>query len=136
MTDWSLVVTLLRRELRGGFRGVYVFLASLFLGVATVAGVGSVGSSVTAGLKVDGQRLLGGDADLRLLHRDATDAQRTWLQANTAALSEVIKMRAMARPVGRSDSRSLVEMKAVDGAYPLAGQFIVDPHRPLQERLI
>ncbi len=136
LTDWSLVVTLLRRELRGGFRGGYVFLASLFLGVATVAGVGSVGSSVTAGLKADGQRLLGGDADLRLLNRDATDAQRTWLQANTAALSEVIKMRAMARPVGRSDSRSLVEMKAVDSAYPLAGQFVVEPDRLLPELLI
>jgi putative ABC transport system permease protein len=131
--EWRLVAKLLRRELRGGLKGFYVFLASLFLGVAAIAGVGSIGASVTAGLKADGQKLLGGDVDLRLLHRDATDDQRTWLIEHSAALSEVVRMRAMARPPDRRNVRSLVELKAVDGAYPLAGTYVTAPQRPLAE---
>ncbi|MBT6093281.1 MAG: FtsX-like permease family protein [Rhodospirillaceae bacterium] len=139
MAEWRLALKLLRRELRGGLKGFYVFLASLFLGVAAIAGVGSIGASVTAGLKADGQKLLGGDVDLRLLHRDATPEQRQWLTDNTAQVSEIVKMRAMARPSNRplasKSIRSLVELKAVDDQYPLAGQFVAKPNRPLPDLL-
>ncbi len=131
MTKFRLVLTLLRREQRGGLRGFYVFLVSLFLGVVAIAGVGSVSSSVTAGLKANGQRLLGGDVDLRLLHRDATQPQRMWLKTNTKAMSEVIKMRAMARPEKHRNRRTLVELKAVDNAYPLNAEFVANPDKPL-----
>ena len=41
------------------------------LGVAAIAGVGSVSESILAGIHADGRKLLGGDFDLRLTHRDA-----------------------------------------------------------------
>ena len=98
MTKAQMVLCLLRREQRGGLRGFYVFIASLLLGVVAIAGIGSISSSMTAGLKLNGQRLLGGEVDLRLLHRNVTEAQRIWLTNNTRSMSEVVKMRAMARP--------------------------------------
>ena len=127
MTKAQMVLRLLRREQRGGLRGVYVFIAGLLLGVVAIAGIGSISSSMTAGLKLNGQRLLGGDVDLRLLHRNVTEAQRIWLTNNTRSMSEVVKMRAMARPGRLQKKRTLVELKAVDNAYPLNAEFIADP---------
>ena len=55
--------TLLRlslRELRGGLRGFTTFIACLALGVMTIAGVGSLAHSLTAGLAREGRAILGG----------------------------------------------------------------------------
>ena len=60
---------LARRELRGGLRGFRIFLACLALGVAAIAGVGSLSPAVEAGLRADARALLGGDVELRLVHR-------------------------------------------------------------------
>jgi putative ABC transport system permease protein len=38
------------RELRGGLRGFYVFIARIALGVMAIAGVGSVSASLSDGL--------------------------------------------------------------------------------------
>ena len=38
------------RELRGGLRGFYVFIACIALGVMTISGVGSVAASLGDGL--------------------------------------------------------------------------------------
>ncbi|MDD9878890.1 MAG: ABC transporter permease [Magnetovibrio sp.] len=133
--DWPLIGRLLRREMRGGLKGFRVFLACLALGVAAIAGVGSIGASVTAGLKSEARDLLGGDVDLRLLHREFEAGQLDWLRAHGAGVSEIIKMRAMARPTAARDRRSLVELKAVDAAYPMVGAFKAQPQRPLAELL-
>ena len=49
------------RELRGGLRGFYVFIACIALGVMAIAGVGSVAASLGEGLAREGRTLLGGD---------------------------------------------------------------------------
>jgi len=109
-----------RRELRGGISGFRVFLACLAMGVAAIAGVGSLSDSIEAGMRADAKRLLGGDIDLRLTHREATPEQVAWMTDNTEAISAVVQMRAMAiRNDG--EARRLVELKAVDGPYPLYG---------------
>lgn len=113
------------RELRGGLKGFRVFLACLALGVAAIAGVGSLASAIEAGLKADGRVLLGGDVDIRLMHRPASEAQIDWLRDNTAALSQIVQMRAMAIRTDGTERR-LVEMKAVDEAYPLNGALVLE----------
>src|SRR5437868_14228848 len=50
------------RELRGGLRGFYVFIACIALGVMAIAGVGSVAASLGDGLARGGRTLLGGDS--------------------------------------------------------------------------
>lgn len=135
MTGGALTFRLMRREMRSGLRGFRVFLASLALGVAAIAGVGSIGASVTAGLEANARALLGGDVDLRLLHREFTPRQMAWLSQQSTGLSQMVKMRAMARPTKVRDQRSLVELKAVDQAYPLVGDFVAAPNKPLDELL-
>jgi putative ABC transport system permease protein len=111
------------RELRGGLTGFRIFLACLTLGVAAIASVGSVSSALMRGLAEEGQSILGGDVGFELVHRETNDDERAWLEQVVARGGEMTKMadmRAMGRAV-KNDSRTLVELKAVDGAYPLYG---------------
>lgn len=115
---------LARRELRGGirsrFRGFRIFLACLALGTGAIAAVGSISAAIEAGLTGEARALLGGDVELRMNHRPATKAQRQWL-AERGTLSEVVEIRSMARNPDGGGQR-LVELKAVDGLYPLVGR--------------
>src|SRR5665213_1856731 len=121
------------RELRGGLRGFWIFLACLILGVAVIAGVGSVAASIAAGLNGDAQALLGGDVELHLVHRTATAPEIGFLR-DSGTVSRVAEMRAMAR--GEDGSRvSLVELRAVDQAYPLYGAVTLAPPGPLDAAL-
>lgn len=94
--SFSLAVRLARRELRGGVRGFRIFIACLALGVAAIAGVGSVSTALTRGLSERGQEILGGDVDVRLLHRQTNAAEYAAL-AKDNAVSRTVEMRAMAR---------------------------------------
>jgi putative ABC transport system permease protein len=129
----SLALRLARREMRGGLRGFGVFLACLTLGVAAIAGIGSLAAAVGAGLAGDARTLLGGDIELHLANRAASPAQRDFL-ARAGRLSEVAQMRAMARSAA-VDRRSLIELKAVDGAYPLYGTVGLAPPQDLAAAL-
>tara|TARA_R110000868_G_scaffold79102_1_gene225071 strand:+ start:10410 stop:12968 length:2559 start_codon:yes stop_codon:yes gene_type:complete len=115
---WSIAWRVCRRELRGGFSGFRIFLACLALGVGSIAAVGNVSESVLSALARDGRALLGGDVELRLVHIPATKEQRDWLGENTERVGELATMRATAYG---NDQRRLVELKAVDGIYPLFG---------------
>ncbi len=112
------------RELRGGLRGFGVFIACIALGVLAIAGVGSVAASLADGLADAGQVILGGDLAFALIQRQASDAERAFLDAH-GRVSIAATLRAMARS---NDGRStLVEVKAVDGRYPLFGAVATDP---------
>ena len=119
-----LFLRLARRELRGGLKGFRVFLACLALGVATIAGVGSLSQAMLEALRTDGRALLGGQVELRLIHRAANEEEMAWLRSSTARLSQVSEVRTMARGGGNT---RLVELKAVDDASPLYGEFRSDP---------
>ena len=106
---------LARRELRHGLRGFRVFLACIALGVGAIAGVGNLSRAIVTGLEANGAQLLGGDIDIRLLHRPATAEQTAYLRAHGGALSEVIKMRAMARPAAIRDKRAIARIDSAGG---------------------
>ncbi|MBI2714168.1 MAG: FtsX-like permease family protein [Rhizobiales bacterium] len=120
------------RELRGGLHGFYVFVACIALGSMAIAGVGSLAASLADGLAREGQVILGGDLSFTLIQREATPDEKAFLQSR-GSLSIAATMRAMARnPDGKA---TLVEMKAVDGAYPLFGDVRLDPPGRLVETL-
>ena len=123
-----------RRELRGGLRGFRIFLACLALGVAAIAGIGSVRSSIEAGISEQGAVLLGGDAQMQFTYRYASDAERDWMSTQASAVSEVVDFRSMA-VVERADvtERGLTQIKAVDEFYPLIGTVALSPDIPLSE---
>lgn len=134
-SSYRLAWRLARRDLRGGLRPFRVFLACLAIGVAAIAAVGSVNQAVVGGLRADARTLLGGDVDLRLVHRPTTPAQDQWLTQHAAELSRVVEMRAMARPQADETLPTLVELKAVDDSYPLIGSVELSPPVPLRDAL-
>ncbi|WP_299503395.1 FtsX-like permease family protein [uncultured Roseobacter sp.] len=125
-----------RRELRGGLRGFRIFLACLALGVAAIAAVGSVRSSIEAGLEREGAALLGGDAEMDFTYRFATEEEQGWMAETAVRLSEIVDFRSMA-VVGDGDTaeRGLTQIKAVDDAYPLVGSVALEPDIPLEAAL-
>src|SRR5579883_1105121 len=84
------------RELRGGLRGFYVFIACIALGVMTISGVGSVAASLADGLAREGRTLLGGDIAFSLFQREAKADELTFLKGH-GAVSVIASMRGMAR---------------------------------------
>lgn len=127
-----LPLRLALRELRGGLRGFYVFIACIALGVMAIAGVGSVASSLSDGLAREGRTLLGGDVSFSLIQREARPDEIAFLRAR-GTVSVAATLRAMARaPDGRL---ALVELKAVDGAYPMLGALTLTPDIPMPDLL-
>ncbi len=119
------------RELRGGLHGFYVFVACIALGSMAIAGVGSVAASLANGLARQGQVILGGDLSFTLVQQEATPPELAFLQSR-GMVSSAATLRAMARTAGQA---TLVEMKAVDAAYPLFGKAVLDPPGPLSAAL-
>jgi putative ABC transport system permease protein len=126
----ALGLRLARRELRGGVRSLRIVLACLALGVAAIAGVGTLRAGIAAGLAADGARILGGDVELRAGARPATPQVLDWIAARGGQVSAIVTMRSML-VAAASGERALVELKAVDGVYPLYGELALDPPRPL-----
>jgi putative ABC transport system permease protein len=116
------------RELRGGLRGFRIFVACIALGVMAIAGVGSVAQSLAEGLSRAGGVILGGDLAFSLVQREANESERDFLGAH-GVVAIVATLPTMARA---GDGRTtLIEVKAVDDAYPLVGMVATDPDMPL-----
>jgi len=134
-TFWRRLLAMLRiavRDLRGGLRGFGVFLACLALGVAAIAGVGSLARGLSDGLAHEGAAILGGDIAFSLALREASPEEQAFI-ASQGRVSQVATMRAMVR-VDEGEA-SLVELKAVDDLYPLTGSVGIEPAMPLAEAL-
>jgi putative ABC transport system permease protein len=133
VSQLGLAWRLATRELRGGLKGFGILLACLSLGVAVIAGVGSLAASINAGLNGDARALLGGDIEFSLAQRPAGEAESVFLSAQ-GTLSRATRLRAMAI-ADNGASRSLIELKAVDSTYPLYGSITLDPPQPLAAAL-
>ncbi|HUC17194.1 MAG TPA: FtsX-like permease family protein [Acetobacteraceae bacterium] len=118
---WSffLAVRLARRGLRAGARGLWIALACLALGVAAIAGIGSLRASLAQGLARSGRQLLGGDLEVSTGEVPVPASLKEWFGARGARVSEVALMHAML--IAPSGKRELVSLKAADRRWPLAG---------------
>jgi putative ABC transport system permease protein len=116
-----------RRDLSARIRGLRLLAVCLFLGVATLAAIGSLTAGIASELSRRGQTILGGDLEIAISQRTATVEERAAF-AKLGRVSETVRMRAMA--IGGADEDSLLaELKAVDGAYPLYGAYVLEPSR-------
>ncbi len=113
------------REMRGGLSGFLIFIVCIALGVAAIGGVNSVANAISESVADQGQVLLGGDARFELNQREASAQELEYLQG-LGAVAHSAGMRSMARlPDG--SNQALVEVKAVDAAYPLFGALVTEP---------
>jgi putative ABC transport system permease protein len=118
VSGWALALRLARRDLRARFRGLRLLFICLFLGVASLAAIGSLASAVQYELSARGQILLGGDVQFEIGQRRAEQDERAAIAA-FGTVSETIRMQSMAI---RDTQTAPVELKAVDRFYPLYGR--------------
>lgn len=128
----SLAFRIARAELRGGLKGFRIFLACLALGVAAIAAVGTLRAAIETGLGEQGGVILGGDAQLEFTYRTATPEELAWVQERAIRTSQIIDFRSM---VVVGDETGLTQVKAVDDAYPLTGEVVLDPAMGLADAL-
>ena len=123
----SIAWRLAWRDLRRGGRGLLLLALCLFLGTAALAGIGSLSASILAALDANGRAMLGGDVELSVSQRRATVEENAALAA-TGRVSETVAMRTMADTGADSGNGPvLVDLRAVDGAWPLVGRFRLAP---------
>ena len=94
------------------------------LGTGAIGAINSLSDAIQDSLAREGKVLLGGDAEASLVHGQANADELAYLKS-FGEVSEVATMRAMARKPDGS-GQALVDLKAVDGAYPLYGAVTVE----------
>lgn len=117
------VLRLAWRELRQGWRHFATFLACLVLGVAVITTIGTLSAGIGDTLEGEATALLGGHVEASLRSVEATPEQREFLEEH-GKVSHVATMRSMLRT--EDDTPLLVELKAVDDAYPLIGELRIN----------
>ena len=114
-------------------RGLWIVLLCLGLGVAVIAAVGTLRAAIDRGLAEDGRQLLGGDLAIDTGSQPPPDALLAWLHARGARISAVVRMHSIL--VAPSGERQLIELKAVDAAWPLVGSPVLFPAQPISAAL-
>jgi putative ABC transport system permease protein len=117
----SLALRLARREMRSGLGGFRLFIACLALGVGAIAAILSFSRAVEEGVKADSREILGGDVSISVLYREASPDQEAFLRGE-GQVTRWIDSRVMARPIRANSHPTLVQLKAVEQAYPLYGK--------------
>jgi putative ABC transport system permease protein len=121
---WRLAKDLARRDLHRSLRGLRLLFLCIFLGVATLAAIGSLTSAITGEIADRGRVILGGDLQVSMTQRRASPEELGAMKS-AGQVSETIRMRAMGR-AGEDKAAVLTELKGVDGAYPLYGMLTAD----------
>src|SRR5262249_9276361 len=119
------------REVRGARRHLAYLVASIGLGVAAVVAVDSFADSLERTVARSAKALLGGDVEIRSNQPLSPEAAALVAHPgpDVVAVTRVRELVAMTQaPDGRSQ---IVELKAVDPAYPLYGRVVSDRNQPL-----
>ncbi|MCZ8376633.1 MAG: FtsX-like permease family protein [Beijerinckiaceae bacterium] len=132
-----LILRLVAREIPHSLRHFGILIACIALGVGAIVAVVSLSRALNEGLSREGRVILGADAAFTLIQREATPAEKAAI-GRFGRVAELTQSRAMA--VSDAGESALVEIKAVDQAYPLAGTLqLAGPsgpdRRPLAEIL-
>jgi len=136
MSAILLALRFARREVHSRLSGFRIFFACLVVGVAAIAGVESLSAAFLTGLAEQGRTLLDGDVVVHLVHRPTTAEEQNFLNHH-GRVSLTVSLRAMAYALknGAEAERQLVELKAVDGAYPFFGSVGLSPSQTLLKAL-
>jgi putative ABC transport system permease protein len=117
------------RDLRASGRSLWVFCACLVLGVSLVTACAGLYRLVSLSLQSDTRALMGGDVEVDVKQPLPQEALN-WIEAN----GEVTLVTEVDTMLGSADGNfSRVELQAMDALYPLYGELLLDPARPLTE---
>jgi putative ABC transport system permease protein len=131
------------REVRGSRRRLALFMACLAVGVGAIVAVGTLAASVRQGMRQEAKKLLGADVtvtsrrplpeNLDQLLEEVSLSTPGEIQRTT--VRELVTVAAVPGRNGEIGASRLVELKVVDGEYPLYGTLDLDPAQPLGELL-
>ena len=106
------------RELSGGLKGFWIYLACIMLGTAAIASAGSVTEVFSRGLTSEARVLLGGDALFTTRQRQFTPEESAYI----LDLGEVAESAGLDIMVSAGGRRRQVDLRGVDANYPLVGE--------------
>ncbi len=134
-TRWRALLASVLRESRAARGRLVFFTLCLAIGVAAVVGVSSLVSALRSGIVGQSRELLA--ADLRVsARRPLPDEVAAFFADRPHRRADLVEMGAMASlPTDPEDGERaaasrLVELKVVDGTYPLYGELVLDPAGP------
>ncbi|MBD0305342.1 MAG: FtsX-like permease family protein [Nitrospiraceae bacterium] len=142
----TFILKMAWREIRAAWRHFAYFFVCIALGVGALVGVGTLATNVDHTVTREARALMGGDVEIRLSRPISENGESVVraLSARGIQTTHVSELVAMAsRPGADSDSgpaafrpTQIVELKAVEEAYPLYGQLKTMPEKPLNELLM
>ncbi len=123
------LIMLALRDLRGSaaMRSLWVFCASVVLGITLVSVCGNLLQLVKQGFESQQKNLFGGDIQISQ-RQPLQEQQRQWLDAN-AQVSRLLELRTMLGT--ESGDFTVVELQSVDSAYPLYGDMLLAPQQSM-----
>ena len=125
------------RETRGAWRHFLYFFACIAIGVGALVGVSLFGANMEQAVTREARGLLGGDLEIRLTRPLSIPGQAVLnsLSERDMVLTHVSELVAMAARATfvptATQSTQIIELKAVESAYPLYGAIRLDPTQPL-----
>jgi putative ABC transport system permease protein len=129
------------RETRGGWRHFLYFFVCIAVGVGALVAVSLFAANVDRAVAREARGLLGGDLEVRLSRPLTAKGQDVLTSLTTRGVtmthvSELVAMAAHVDQVGSGASATqIVELKAVEPAYPLYGAIRLEPIQPLDALL-
>ena len=81
---WRLARNLAQRDLHRSLRGLRLLFLCIFLGVATLAAIGSLTSAITGEIADRGRVILGGDMQVSMTQRRASPDELRAMQSEGA----------------------------------------------------
>ena len=117
------------RDLRSSGASLWVFCACVFLGVALVSATGGLHRLIDQGLLADTRVLLGGDLEVEA-NEPLPETVAEWMRER-GDVSVVMELDTMLGTEAGDFLR--VELQAMDSAYPLYGNLVLEPDMPLTE---
>jgi putative ABC transport system permease protein len=137
----TFILRMVVRETRASWRRLLFFFLCVALGVGAMAAVRSVIQGVRGALTREARALTG--ADLIITNNRPWDVEtrttidRRLASAGAIASTEVVETATMVRPAdaGKAVAR-MVELQAVEAAYPFYGQLLLEGNQPYQHALL
>ena len=136
----GFVLRMVGRELRGAWRRLLFFFVCIAIGVGAIAAIRSVIDQVTTAFARESRAMTGADVvvsssrplDAKVLAIVAEEGKR----ARVGKQSELVETVTMLRADTPSGGTRLVELLAVDAAYPLYGTFTLEGGRRYAHALV
>jgi putative ABC transport system permease protein len=136
----AFVFRMVGRELRGAWHRLVFFFVCIAIGVGAIAAIRSVIDQVTAVFARESRAMTGADV--------VVSSSRPWdagmvaivdeesARARVTRRSEIIETATMLRVDAPGGGTKLVELLAVDGAFPLYGAFVLEGGRSYSHALV